>query len=130
MMLPSRVFRGAEWLTPNETEAASYESAKPDSSLTTADTAARSLLDPGCRGVVLKMGSKGVCLATPSREPEFVSAFPVTAVDSTAGGDAFNGGFAVGLMEGKSPRQSAIFASAVAALSVMWRGAPFDAIPG
>jgi ribokinase len=44
-------------------------------------------------------------------------------VDSTAAGDAFNGAFAVGLMLGKSPRESAVFASAVAAISVTRRGA-------
>jgi ribokinase len=44
-------------------------------------------------------------------------------VDSTAAGDAFNGGFAVALMRGKSVRESAVYASAVAALSVTRRGA-------
>ena len=52
-----------------------------------------------------------------------VPAFSVATVDSTAAGDAFNGGFAVRLMRGYSPRDSAIFASAVAAISVSRHGA-------
>jgi len=47
----------------------------------------------------------------------------VTAVDTTAAGDAFNGAFAVGLMLGKPPAASARFAAAAAALSVTRQGA-------
>lgn len=52
-----------------------------------------------------------------------VPAFLVTTVDTTAAGDAFDGGFATGLMLGKSPLESARFASGVAALSVARSGA-------
>jgi ribokinase len=52
-----------------------------------------------------------------------VPGFPVKAVDTTGAGDAFNGAFAVGLLSGKSPVQSAKFANAVAAISVTRRGA-------
>ena len=47
-----------------------------------------------------------------------VPAFPVRAVDTTAAGDAFNGAFAVGLADGRSPEESARFAAAAAAVSV------------
>ena len=56
-------------------------------------------------------------------EQEFIPAFSVEAVDTTAAGDAFNGAFAVGLVKGSSPKESAIFATAVAAISVTRRGA-------
>jgi ribokinase len=81
------------------------------------------LLGKGCRGVVLKMGSNGSFLATQDGLREAVPAFSVKAIDSTAAGDAFNGAFAVGLMKGKSPRESAVFAAAVAAVSVTRIGA-------
>jgi ribokinase len=47
----------------------------------------------------------------------------VNAIDSTAAGDAFNGGFGTGLMLGKSPVDAASFAAAVAAVSVTRAGA-------
>jgi ribokinase len=47
----------------------------------------------------------------------------VDAVDTTAAGDAFNAGFAVGLMRGSAVVRSAVFASAVAAISVTRPGA-------
>jgi ribokinase len=69
------------------------------------------------------MGAHGVYLASQGAAGEFVPAFPVKAVDSTAAGDAFNGGFATGLMLGKTPQESARFASAVAGISVTRAGA-------
>jgi ribokinase len=54
---------------------------------------------------------------------EFVPAYKVAAVDTTAAGDAFNGAFAVGLMKGQSPREAAAFACAVAGISVTRHGA-------
>jgi ribokinase len=44
-------------------------------------------------------------------------------VDSTAAGDAFNAAFAVSLLQGKSAIDSAQYASAVSAISVMRNGA-------
>jgi ribokinase len=54
---------------------------------------------------------------------EFVSAIKVAAVDSTAAGDAFTGSLAVGLANGKTLYDSAIYANYVAALSVTKMGA-------
>jgi ribokinase len=73
--------------------------------------------------VIIKLGARGCVLAPADMAPELIPAFSVATVDSTAAGDAFNGGFAVRLMHGYSPRDSAIFASAVAAISVSRHGA-------
>jgi ribokinase len=48
---------------------------------------------------------------------------PVTAVVTTAAGDAFNGAFAVALSEGRDAIEAAEFAAAAAAISVTRRGA-------
>lgn len=117
--LPDAILKNVAWFTPNETEAAYYagtENASPEQT-------AQALLAKGCRGVLLKLGARGAYLATPHQSGQFIPAFPVNAVDTTAAGDAFNGGFATGLMLGKSPLESVAFASAVAAISVTRAGA-------
>jgi ribokinase len=68
------------------------------------------------------MGAAGALLVSEAGN-QFWPAFPVTAVDSTAAGDAFNGAFAVALAEGKSDLQAGQFAAAAAACSVTRRGA-------
>jgi ribokinase len=118
--LPPGVIKNLDWFTPNQTEAAFYTG---DGDGATPGDSAKSLLARGCRGVLLKLGSRGAYLAT-SRDPgQFIPAFPVTAVDSTAAGDAFNGAFATGLTSDKSARDSAVFAAAAAAISVTRPGA-------
>jgi ribokinase len=73
--------------------------------------------------VVLKIGERGVYLASKHGLQIQVPAFPVKAIDTTAAGDAFNGGFATALMLGKTPLESARFAATVAAISVTRSGA-------
>lgn len=120
--LPASVLKSVAWITPNETEAAFYAHANA-ADVSAPAAIARALFVSGCRGVVLKLGSRGAYLANAEGKTEQVPAFAVHAIDSTAAGDAFNGAFAVGLMLGKSPGESAVFAAAVAAISVTRRGA-------
>jgi ribokinase len=72
---------------------------------------------------VVKMGTKGAVVAWDDESLTALPAFNVNAVDTTAAGDAFNGGFAVGLMKGIKPAESARFAAAVAGVSVTRPGA-------
>jgi ribokinase len=73
--------------------------------------------------VLLKLGSRG-CLIAEGRQPkQFVAAFRVNAVDTTAAGDAFNAAFAVELLRGRSAKESARIACAAAAVSVTRAGA-------
>lgn len=124
MDLPPSIFSRIAWLTPNESEAAFYVG---ETELAAnghlPDEIAKELLSKGNRGVVLKMGEHGVFLASPGISGTLIPAFKLRAVDTTAAGDAFNGGFATGLMLGKSPVESARFASAVAGISVTRQGA-------
>jgi ribokinase len=122
--LPPEIFKDIAWFTPNQTEAAFYLGNKHSESNPHAPAeTARILLSNGCQGVVLKMGAHGTYLASQVGVGSLVPAFPVNAIDTTAAGDAFNAGFATGLMLGKSPLDSAAFAAAVAAISVTRRGA-------
>jgi len=121
--LPARIFSKIAWFTPNETEAAFYAVNGHLEREGNPSEIAAALLAKGCRGVVLKMGSRGLCFATRDQPPELLPAFPVKAVDTTAAGDCFNGAFAVGLMSGKNARDSSIFAAGAAAISVTRAGA-------
>jgi len=108
-------------LTPNETEAGiltGIEVTDEDS----ARAAAGKLLQCGVKAVVLTMGAKGFLLAD-GGGTQFVLAVKVDAVDATAAGDAFTGSLAVGLAQGQTLFDAALFANYVAALSVTKMGA-------
>ena len=118
------IFKKIAWFTPNQIEAALYSGSNANEAEAADSIAtAGAILSRGCRGVVLKMGSCGVYLASREGFCKFVPALAVETVDTTAAGDAFNGGFAVGLMLGRSAAESAAFAAAVAAISVTRTGA-------
>ena len=122
--LPPSIFNRIAWLTPNQSEAAFYiEGAGHGTNGHLPDQIAKELFSKGSRGVALKMGECGVYLASRDMSGTLIPAFKLHAVDTTAAGDAFNGGFATGLMLGKSPAESARFACAVAGISVTRHGA-------
>jgi ribokinase len=121
--LPRTLLRKVSWITPNETETEELLKTKFENSDRSYYAAAESLLDRGAKNVLLKLGSHGCLIAQGSLAKERVPAFSVNAVDTTGAGDAFNAGFAVGLMRGSTVARSAVFASAVAAISVTRHGA-------
>jgi ribokinase len=121
--LPTSLLRRVSWLTPNETETRELLRTNLEDDEQSAQAAADQLLSRGVKNVVLKLGSRGCLVAHGSQCKERIPAFSVSAVDTTAAGDAFNAGFAVGLISGYSARESGVFASAVAALSVTRPGA-------
>jgi len=122
--LPDSLFQRVDWITPNETETCTLLGTPSvqwnDSSMKDAATA---LLQRGVRNVVLKLGERGCYLALADGRREFVPAYKVRAVDTTAAGDAFNGAFATALVRGQDPIGSAAWAGAVAAISVTRAGA-------
>jgi ribokinase len=119
--LSDEFLRMVDVLTPNETEAGiltGMNVTDEDSAL----AAAKELLQRGVKAVILTMGAKGYLLATKGAA-EFVPSVKVDAVDATAAGDAFTGSLAVGLAQGKTLKDAALFANHVAALSVTKMGA-------
>ena len=122
--LPSSLLKKVNWLTPNEieTEILVKGTVRADDRAST-ENAAEQLLATGPQHVLLKLGAQGCLIAELGRPQQLISAFPIEAVDSTAAGDAFNAAFAVALLRGDSPSESAKFACAVAAISVSRHGA-------
>ncbi|HSW01658.1 MAG TPA: ribokinase [Sedimentisphaerales bacterium] len=108
-------------LTPNESEARILTGVEVVDA-NSARKAAEMLLSTGVKAVIVTLGSKGFLLAE-GNTTELVPAMEVKAVDTTAAGDAFTGSLAVGLAQGQSLREAALFANRVAAFSVTRLGA-------
>jgi ribokinase len=96
----------ADIVTPNEGEAEMLKTklVSPDQTIVTT---------LGVQGAEWRKGDAS----------RIVPSFPVDVVDTVGGGDAFNGGLAVALAEGKSLGAAVRFANAVAGLAVTKRGA-------
>ena len=119
--LPGDVLALADFVVPNETEAAALTGITPHD-WTTAETAARALLGQRKGSTVITLGSRGALLlhgGTATRQP----AFKVDAVDATAAGDAFLGAFAVALAEGRPPEEAVRWGAAAGALAAATVGA-------
>lgn len=122
--LPDSMFQEVDWITPNETETCTLLGrSSVEWKDSTMKDAAEALMQRGVRNVVLKLGERGCYLALANGHREFVPAYKVRAVDTTAAGDAFNGAFATALVRGKDASSAAAWASAVAAISVTRAGA-------
>jgi ribokinase len=102
--------------TPNEHEI------KVVAGLQDQDAAVSAMLDAGAQTVLVTLGKDGVLWAAGKTRTQ-IPAFQVKAIDTTAAGDAFNGGLACALGDGKPMAKAIRYANAVAALSVTRMGA-------
>lgn len=104
-------------VTPNESEAEAL-TGLPVTTVAEAEKAADALLARGVGAVVITLGSNGALYRDRSRSVHVpvISAGPV--VETTGAGDAFNGGFAVALSEGRDMVDAVRFGCATAGISV------------
>lgn len=122
--LPSAVLQEVTWFTPNETEADFFaRTIDPGLSMAEPERVAEAFLETGVGGVALKLGSRGVLVATRDAGTTLLPGIAVDVVDTTAAGDAFNGAFATALMSGAGAAEAARFACTAAAISVSRQGA-------
>lgn len=124
--LPEEMYPLVDYLTPNAGEAALLSGQAVDNP-ESARAAAERLLARGVETVVVTLGSAGA-LACGEMSAVHFPAFPITAVDTTGAGDAFNAGLAVGLAAGGTLDQAMPLANAAAALACTKTGAQ-DALP-
>lgn len=118
---PEAIYPLCDYITPNETEAASL-TGMPVTTTAEARAAAAELVRRGARNAVITLGENGALLFGEAGDA-LVPAFRVAhVVDTTGAGDAFNGGFAVALAEGVAPIKAVRFGCATAALSVQKPG--------
>ncbi|TWU01359.1 ribokinase [Neorhodopirellula pilleata] len=114
-----------DFLCPNESEAADLVGHGVDD-LVQAEAAARTLHARGAANVAITMGDRGVMVFSEGRAT-MIPAFQVSAVDTTAAGDAFAGAFAVAWAEAGCQTANIVdavqFASAAGALAACTHGA-------
>ena len=72
---------------------------------------------------IITLGSLGCVVCDESDNPRHVPSFPVTAVDTTAAGDAFAGALGFCLAQGQPIFEALCFASAAGAIATTRRGA-------
>lgn len=119
--LSDAVFKHIFVITPNETEAELLTGIRL-TDLESARQAAEVLHGKGVKNVVITLGSKGAYLSNEDTR-QLIPAPLVTAIDTTAAGDCFNGALAVALSENRPFDQAVAFACKAAAISVTRMGA-------
>ncbi len=90
--------------------------------MTEMEEAARHLRDMGVGTVVVKHGGEG-CYVSTDEESFTMPGYRIDVVDSTGAGDAFDGAWVKGVLEGWDLRRTASFANAVGALTATGLGA-------
>ena len=119
--VPDALLRLVDWATPNAGEAAAMTGLEV-TDLPSAVRAAEVLRARGPSRVVVTLGAKGAVVVT-SEGVSSVAPFPIRPVDSTAAGDAFSAGLAVGLARGLDSGAALRYASAAGALTTTRSGA-------
>jgi ribokinase len=108
-------------ITPNESEAELLTGIKVTNAAT-AQQAAIQLQAMGVNTIIVTLGAKGAYLHNNSVS-ELIPAPLVTAIDTTAAGDCFNGALAVALAENQPLAGAVAFACKAASISVTRMGA-------
>jgi ribokinase len=119
--LSSELIKNLYLITPNKTEAELLSGIKV-TGWESAKEAAIAISKKGVENVIVTLGSLGSLI----KEKEnfyCVEACKVTAVDTTAAGDTFNGALCVGLSEGMSLTDAVKLASNASAIAVTRMGA-------
>ena len=114
--VPTELFRGIDYITPNETEAEQFTGIPVDS-VDGCRAAAKKFLEMGVKNVIITLGVRGAYY-TNGKDEALIPAIKVKAVETTGAGDAFNGGFATAIAEGLPVETALKFATCTSAISV------------
>lgn len=114
--LERKVWEKVSLITPNRSE---LELITNRSIVTVeeAEKAAQEVISVGVKNVIVTLGGEGA-LVVNTDKTTYVPSYQVDIVDTTGAGDAFNGGLAIALSEGKDLVEATKFANAAAALKV------------
>lgn len=126
--VPEELMRYLTYVCPNETEAEGLTGiAIPreghSADLSVAKKAAEKIINNGAKNVLITLGAAGAAMYGEAGEHYSPSAKGVVAVDPTAAGDSFIGGFCYAVSSGMDIAQALRFANHTAALTVSRMGA-------
>jgi len=119
--LPASLLQNVSCLKPNESEAERLTGI-PVGDTASAERAARALQELGPRTVIVTLGGQGAVVVDEGGA-RHVPAFRVTAVDTTAAGDAFTGALATALAAGVALPEAVRQAAAAGAVAATRMGA-------
>lgn len=119
--LPPEAYQLCHIMTPNELETEVLVGFRPTNRAEAAQ-AAQILCERGVETAVIKLGAQGVYYQS-AAESAFVEPFRVKSIDTVAAGDAFNGGLAVALSEGRPLAEAIRWGAAAGALATTKPGA-------
>jgi ribokinase len=115
--LPDSLLALCDFLTPNESEAEAL-TGLPVTSVEQARIAAEALLAKGVGAVIITLGENGALYHDAQQSVHVPVITAGSVVETTGAGDAFNGGFAVALSEGRDVIDAVRFGCATAGISV------------
>lgn len=118
--LSEKMIKSSDIIIPNETELSMITKMATDTE-DEIKAACKKLLDMGVKELIVTLGSKG-SLHVNKEKSEFYSAYIVKAVDTTAAGDSFIGGF-VKALNGDNIDEAIEFGTKVSAIAVTRLGA-------
>jgi ribokinase len=105
-----------DYLTPNQSELLIL------SSETNLNAGIEKVRNWGLRNLIVTLGANGARVISEGID-QHIPAHEITAVDTTAAGDAFNGALAVAIAEGKPLLEAVSYGMAAGALASTKRGA-------
>lgn len=123
--LPQEILEYVDYITPNETETEEYTGILLEDSSEALKSAANWFINRGVKHVVITLGEKGSYYYD-TDDKLCLPAFKINAIDSTAAGDAFNGGFAYVIGSGGSIEEAMSMGSACGALAASCPGAQWS----
>jgi ribokinase len=118
--LPPSILQLVDVLTPNQSEARVLTGRSPDAVIEP-EKLARELIRSGAKQVIMTLGERGALIVTSSSSTH-VPAVPMSAIDTTGAGDAFNAGLATALASGASLEAAVQFAVVTGGLAVTKEG--------
>ncbi|WP_321329397.1 ribokinase [uncultured Ilyobacter sp.] len=119
--MSDEIIKNVDYLIPNETEL-ELLSGVPVKTKEDILKACRKIMTKGVKKLIVTLGSKGAIYVDGEGSREF-GVYKVDAVDTTAAGDSFIGGFTAALSKGESIEKAMDFATKVGAITVTREGA-------
>lgn len=119
--LGDEIIKNTDILIPNETELALITNINTDTTKGI-EEAGKKLFEKGVKSLIVTLGSKGsMCMN--KEKTEFFKAYKVKAIDTTAAGDSFIGGFVTKLENKDNMGEAIEFGTKVSAIAVTRKGA-------